>query len=112
MPNVGSWNGKWSGEGNKYYIIHNLGTSKKTQDKITALLKGKQKTSWYYGWSDGWGANVTMEIIDVKEARKRRKESKGFCGYDWMVTSILKYDKILATHEEKEFLSSSLNPIL
>lgn len=96
MPNVGSWNGKWSGAANKYYIIKSL------TDKQTAKLlpDGKLSDSWHYSWSDGWGANVTAEIIDAKEARKRRKVSSGFCGYGWMVDNILWFGTPYGKKEE------------
>ena len=102
MPNRGSWNGQWSGQDKKYYVI------KKVSDKYIAskdhfkeLLKDGYD-NFYYRWSDGWGANVRVEIIDSKEAAKRRKISKGFCGYDWMIDSILFYGKITTETERKK----------
>ena len=93
MPNTGSWNGKWSGAEKKYYIIKTFtnGVFKNTVDK---LLDGKTSNRFYYNFGDGWGANVEMQIIDAKEATKRRKLSNGFCGYDWMIDSILIKGKI------------------
>lgn len=38
-----------------------------------------------------WGANVRMEIIDAGERRRRQKVSAGFCGYNWMIDSIIKH---------------------
>ena len=70
--------------------------TQKAKAKTEALL---QQGSWYYGWSDGWGASVSVREVDAKEARRVRNESKGFCGYEWMVTSILERGKILADHE-------------
>lgn len=94
MPNVGSWNGKWTGEGEKYFIIKSV-SNKFFKDNIEKLLDGeKLYNSWYYNFGDGWGANVRMEIIDATIARHRRKVSKGFCGYGWMVDSIIKRGKI------------------
>ena len=58
--------------------------------------------SWHYSWNDGGGANVTAEIIEDDEARKRNKISKGFYGYDWMVNSIMYYGEILGDSERKE----------
>jgi hypothetical protein len=81
MPNVGSWNGKWTGEGEKYYIIQ------KCSSEFIENLKNKH--NWYYNFGDGWGANVRAEIIESKEAAVRRKMSAGFSGYDWMVDSII-----------------------
>lgn len=39
------------------------------------------------------------ESADSKEAAKLRKRSAGFCGYDWMVDSLLMDGRILASHE-------------
>jgi hypothetical protein len=100
MPNKGSWNGRWSGEDKKYYIIENL-TLKTMGLKHLQALMVQYKASWYYSWGDGWGANVSAEIIDANEAKKRRKISKGFCGYDWMVSSILKDGTIQSSSDRR-----------
>ena len=90
IPNVGSWNGKWSGEGNLYAKTRNLGKSKNAEQK-GKNLDGK---TFHYSWNDGWGANVNVEIINAAEGNKIRAESKGFCGYDWMIDSIINYGEI------------------
>ena len=90
MPNVGSWNGKWTGEKSKYYLIKRVDKTKEAE------LHNK---SFYYNFGDGWGANIKCEIIDARESTKRRKLSKGFCGYDWMVDEILTHGKILTLKE-------------
>lgn len=108
MPNRGSWNGKWSGEDRKYFIIrkfHEKLFKERYQDKLFPMPTDPNKLrpdtkGFYYRWEDGWGANVQAEIVESKEANKRRKISSGFCGYDWMVESILKHGKIYASHEE------------
>lgn len=83
MPNVGSWNGKWTGAAKLYYIIRKL------RDTSQFLKDGKTENSFHYSWNDGWGANVSVEIVDGKEAAKRRKISSGFCNYGWMVNNII-----------------------
>jgi hypothetical protein len=85
MPNNNSWNGKWSGEDRKYYVIERL------VDDMAQELNAKE---WYYDFGDGWMACITADIIDAKEAKKRKKISAGFCGYDWMVISIKHYGQI------------------
>lgn len=97
MPNAGSWNGKWSGAEKKYYVIHSY--SNKSQRPLE-LLNGDKSKSFYYNFGDGWGANVRMELVNYKEARQRKKVSAGFCGYEWMIDSIMKFGKIQI--EEKE----------
>ena len=91
MPNRGSWNGQWSGQGNLYAIVKNF------TDKSAA--KHKFKPSYYYHWNDGWGASVQVRQVDKQEARLLRKNTKGFCGYDWMVESIINHNAIYADHE-------------
>lgn len=98
MPNVGSWNGKWTGAAKKYW--HTISVRKGAKgnmsiERIHELLDGKESKSFYYNFGDGWGANVRMEIIDHVECRKRLKQSAGFCGYEWMVHSILENGKIM-----------------
>ncbi len=94
MPNKGSWNGKWSGENSKYFIIKKISDKYLSSKDYFKDLLDKGRDSWYYSWGDGWGANVVVEIIDGQLSRKRRKQSKGFCGYDWMVDEILFKGKI------------------
>lgn len=99
MPNVASWNGKWSGHDKKYYVIKNLSKRFVDRQEFLKRLVETGRDSWYYRWEDGWGASVIVEVIDGKEAAKRRKISGGFCGYNWMIDSILKIGKISASHE-------------
>lgn len=96
MPNRGSWNGRWSGENNLYAVVKTFGRGKKASERCAKLIASG---SWYYRWEDGWGASIKVRQVDATEARRIRKASRGFCGYEWMIESILKYDKILAGHE-------------
>jgi hypothetical protein len=90
MPNVGSWNGKWTGATKQYFLV------KSFKDREALAFMGvAQVNSWYYNFGDGWGANVKAEVVDAKEAARRRKVSSGFCGYDWMVKSIIENNKII-----------------
>jgi len=85
MPNVGSWNGKWTGANNLYARIINFGKSKKATGKAQKIL---DKGYYHYNFGDGWSAGITIKQVDAKEANKIRRASKGFCGYDWMIDSI------------------------
>jgi hypothetical protein len=80
MPNVGSWNGRWSGEGKHYTIVRRL-----TNADVNRLGLPQ---SWYHNFGDGWGASVSARVLGKGE---RPKRSAGFCGYDWMVDRILRW---------------------
>jgi hypothetical protein len=85
MPNRGSWNGSWSGEDRLYVrTVPN--------HKVPKRIVGQD---FYYTWSDGWSACVSVFEVDSKEAAKLRKKSSGFCGYDWMIGSIICHGKII-----------------
>lgn len=98
MPSRGSWNGGWSGAGNYYAIVRKTGNSKAGRERAAKVLA---HGSYYYRWSDGWGANISVMEVTPQSARISSKKSKGFCGYDWMVDSIMERQKILADHEIK-----------
>jgi len=91
MPNVGSWNGKWTGVNNLYARVFNFGRGKKANEKAQGIL---DKGYYHYNFGDGWSAGVTVKQVDAKEAGKIRRGSQGFCGYDWMITSIRNNGKI------------------
>lgn len=95
MPNVGSWNGKWTGADKKYFIIQKISKPFFNKKEHFKELKENGFDNFYYRWDDGWGANVRVEIINGAEATKRRKQSKGFAGYDWMVKSIIDHGEIM-----------------
>lgn len=83
MPNVGSWNGKWTGEDIVY-----------AKTKNVKLHPTCEEGNYYYSWDDGWGVKIEVKRVTVKEANKYLKKSNGFCGYDWMIDSILTHGKI------------------
>ena len=89
MPNVASWNGKWSGDGRCFARIY----------REKEVPKDVWNKSFYYRWDDGWCACVDVEKIPAKEARRIEKMSEGFRGYDWMIKSIIKHGKILIDKE-------------
>lgn len=92
MPSVGSWNGRWSGEGRCYARIRRFGRSKATKEQAAKILAGG---SYYYSFGDGWGASVRVREVTAVEARKIERKAVGFCGYDWMIESIIRDGEIL-----------------
>lgn len=83
MPGRNSWNGKWSGEANYYAIFKSF---RVTPKKPLPFKLG----SYGYNFGDGWHANVAVREVTSSAARSLRKQSRGFCGYDWMVESIIR----------------------
>lgn len=97
MPGRASWNGRWSGEDRCYAIVKSF-TGKRGKEKAEEILK---QGYYSYGWSDGWRAGIEVKQVDSDQARKYRKNSKGFCGYDWMVKSIIDHGVITTEHDRK-----------
>jgi len=88
MPNNNSWNGKWSGSEQKYVVARTLVEGD--------LSKIKDDSCYRYSFGDGWCAGISVQVVDgAKEKNKLIKGSTGFCGYDWMVNSIMKHNKII-----------------
>ncbi len=94
MPQVGSWDGKWSGADRLWAKCRSY-----TKDDVSKILSDGNTKNWRYHWSDGWGALVEAKLIDSKEAAKIRKKSSGFCNYEWMIDSIEKHGKIIIEKE-------------
>lgn len=63
----------------------------KKECQVPKEVVGKE---FFHSWDDGWTACVSVEKMDCREAARIMKKSKGFCGYDWMIESIIKYGKI------------------
>jgi len=91
MPNVASWNGKWSGEDRFYAIIENF----RSKNAIEKAIQIRDKGYFHYNFGDGWSAGISVREVDPKEAAKIRRRSQGFCGYNWMVDSILEDGRIM-----------------
>lgn len=91
MPNCGSWNGRWSGEKNIYAKTRRI---MKEQEK-NLKFDLSQDNYFRYDFGDGWAAGISVDVVDAKEANKMLKKSRGFCGYDWMIDSILKNGEII-----------------
>jgi hypothetical protein len=85
MPNVGSWNGKWTGESNFYARTRSFRGAENLL-KAAEILKIRY---FHYNFGDGWSAGVTVKQINSAEAAKVNKKTRGFYGYDWMIDSII-----------------------
>jgi hypothetical protein len=91
MPSRSSWNGRWGGEENYYAIVRSVPTGKKHTERANTLVGNGP---YRYAFGDGWAAQVSVKLIEGAAVTKARKRSKGFCGYDWMVESILRHGEI------------------
>ena len=94
MPNVGSWNGNWTGANDCHVIIQKFGSSKKGIAKAQELI---DNSPYYYNFGDGWGASISVRCVSGPEIKSLKKANRGFCGYEWMVRSIKENGAILAT---------------
>ena len=54
-----------------------------------------------YNFGDGWVARVSVRGVTPAEKRKIERNTKGFCGYDWMIDSIIRDGEILAEPRKK-----------
>jgi hypothetical protein len=90
MPNNNAWNGKWSGEGRVYARVKSF-TQRRYKERLKKLVGNH-----YYNFCDGWGANVEVKLVDGDTKRKLLKQTAGFCGYDWMITSLMDHGSIKA----------------
>ena len=91
MPNNNSWNGQWSGDKDLHVKFRKLGRGKAAHDKAKEIASISPQ---YYNFGDGWGALVKVYIVDTKKKNELAKRSAGFCGYDWMIDSILHFGDI------------------
>ena len=85
MPGNASWDGRWSGDGK----IH-------ARTRSLPGLKAKELDGqdFYHSFGDGWLAMVRAKIVDAKGRRAMDRASDGFCGYEWMIDSIVKHGRI------------------
>jgi len=88
MPSNNAWNGRWSGEDNLYAVVRSTRAVESVGKRVI------ETGYWTHNFGDGWMAGVSAKEIDAGEARKVRKKSRGFCGYDWMVNSIMMFGEI------------------
>jgi len=95
MPGCGSWNGVDTGAGRFHGIIKKY----LSKEQIELILDTK---NYRYQWDDGWAANIKAEIINSRDRKKIENKSQGFRGYDWMVDSIIKYNKIITEKDAKQ----------
>jgi len=90
MPSNNSSNGRWTGDAGYYARVRNF-RSKKALIRANEIL---EKKYFMYSFGDGWVARIDVYEASNNKSRQVRKKSNGFCGYDWMIDSIVKNLKI------------------
>lgn len=80
MPNVGSWNGKWTGAENKYYVIEKISDRYLNSKEYFKTLLERGWDSWYYNFGDGWGQMSGLKSLMPPKPKKERKCQKGLLG--------------------------------
>ena len=91
MPHRGSWNGKWSQEHIRHLRVYTFCEKDFKEKGLEKLINH----SFRYRWNDGWEACISVELLSgARESNRLKKLSGGFCGYDWMIESILEYGEI------------------
>lgn len=88
MPSTSSCN--WTGSYKNYVVV-----SKVKNDKVI-------EPSYTYSFGDGWVAQVKTQTVTRQDAQALRRTSDGFCGYDWMIDSILTHGSIRHPYTLKE----------
>ena len=92
MPKNSVWNKKWTGDGKFYAVVKEfLG-----RNEVAKAIKILKKKHYYYDFKDGWEAKVAVtQIKNGLDVATINKASKGFCGYEWMIDSIINNQKIV-----------------
>jgi hypothetical protein len=90
MPRNNAWNGRWTGEGKVYAVVRSFEELPQAEGKPIA---GRHFT---YSFGDGWVAAIDVRQVTPAQSDKLREQSVGFCGYEWMIESILRHGKIVA----------------
>lgn len=97
MPKVGSWNGKWTGS-ERFYAV-----SRKIMNRGKCIYPNfkPEEGNYHYDFGDGWCASIHVSIVTAKEAKEAVHKSEGkFCGYEWMVESILRNGEIKTSTQD------------
>lgn len=93
-------NERWSGDGRYYAVCRWFGRD--DREKAHRLLAH----SPYYHDLGGWVACITVEQVTAPIARKIKRRSQGFGGYDWMVDSLCEHGEIQTALKGKQINSS------
>ena len=93
MPSNNAWDGKGTGEGNCYAHLTKFGPAQKAKKLAEKIIA---ESPYRYDFGDGWAASIRARAVTPQEARRLRRETRGFCGYEWMIKSIRESGCILS----------------
>ena len=96
MPSNNSWNGRWSGE-EKVFAVKRSFRAKDLQTSDAIARRGY----YSYNFGDGWRAAIEIKRLSTADGARLIRKSSGFCGYDWMVDSIIRDGDIYGPTQPK-----------
>ena len=64
MPNIGSWNGKWSGSNKLYTRVINFGRGKKAEEKVKEILINDKSSEMFMKRCNEYEQNPPPEEWD------------------------------------------------
>lgn len=97
MPNVGSWNGRFAGEGHLNCEVRSYLKDSDIPKKVLSMKDG-----YHYDFGDGWLVNIKATQIKENEKDKYEEASRGFYGYEWMIKEIEKFGRIKTLIEKRQ----------
>lgn len=99
MPSNNAWNYRWIGQDDLYAVVKSFRKMPEADGK--PIVGGR----FSYNFGDGLVAAVTVREVTSSAAARIRKQSKGFCGYNWMIDSILSWGAIYAEPPKRPAVS-------
>lgn len=94
LPNIGSWDGKYSGKRNGMFAYPSRLDRKGEEAKKIQEFIDAGKSSFRYNFGDGYTAMWTFTVIPtIKEYNQMNRGDHG-TRYDWMIRSIMKHGEI------------------
>lgn len=92
MPGKASWNGKWSGDSSPHILVKDI-PAKVRKNLIS-------RSPFQHRWDDGWVAQI--DVVPMSKVYSLIDKSTGFCGYNWMVESLIRFGSIYYARDWKD----------
>lgn len=87
MPNRGSWNRRWTGDGIEHKVYRNVPKSQ--------ALKLLEQEDFYHEFGDGWTACISVK-------KSKRKKDSYFKGRLYMVDELIELGRIRTMEEKRK----------